>query len=152
MSPNNLSPGSQLADQPLSQAKNKFDSNKKDIDCLLEIHEKMDEMDGRDPDRPGRRPEQVQVLHRAAIVMIIACWQAYVQDRFREVFQYLLDRSGNDPHKMPHDMKSYACRKIEENKNKIFIWNFSGDGWKTMLEEYAEEKLDKFSSPSAENR
>jgi len=140
---NNPSSGDQLADQALSQAKKNFDSNKKDIYYLLEIHEKMDKMDGRDG--PCRRPEQVQVLHRAAIVMITACWQTYIEDLFRENFERLLS-SFDDPGKIPGAIKEDIYNK---NKNKRdYVWKFAGDGWKKILKEWSDEKLDQFNTPS----
>ena len=145
-----MAPNNQPADPILSKAKKNFEHSKREIEHLLKIHKQMDEIGGRNSAARGRRSEQIQVLHRPAIVMIIACWQDYIQDRFREFFQYLLDHSDNDPQTMPHDMKSHACRKIKENKDISSIWKFSGDGWKEMLKKYADEKLDKFSSPSTE--
>ena len=128
------------------EAKKNFEKSREKIDHLWEIRNKME---GGKIGKPGKRANYLQVLHHAKIIMIIACWQAYVQDLFRKAFQYLLDHS-DDPSKMPHDMKSDACQKIKENKDESFVWEFSGDGWKTMLEKYAEEKLDRFSSPSPE--
>ena len=139
-----MRPNNQVVDSILSEAKRNFEQSKREIQDLLKIHAKME---GEQSGQAGRRPDRLQVLHRAAIIMITACWEAYLEILFREAFKYLLDHSNN-PQEMPSVMIKYACNKIKENKDTSFVWKFAGNNWKDMLKQYANEKLDKFNTPS----
>jgi len=74
-------------DQILSEAKKNFQRNMQDIKNLLDIHK---EQEGEQHGKAGRRPESIQVLHRAAVVMLTACWEAYEEDLFRKASECLL--------------------------------------------------------------
>ena len=151
MVPNNQPVDSTLSD---SESKKKFDVSKQEINDLLEIHMKMDEADGREPSATGRRPRQVQVLHRAAIIMITACWQAYLEDLFREASNKLLSHENayQDILKSYVDEKlHYFHNPLSDKVNRLFkclgLENLSRHWtWKAMSHNNAMEKLDKYVS------
>ncbi|MCY4172710.1 MAG: HEPN domain-containing protein [Cyanobacteria bacterium MAG CAR3_bin_5] len=138
----------QSTDSILSNARKNFEESKQEIEHLLEIHM---EMEGGQSGRPGRRPEQIQVLHRAAIVMITACWQAYVEDLFRENFERLLN-SFDNPKKIPDAIKEDIYNNRNDTghvREREYVWEFAGNGWKEIiLEEWKNKKLDNFNTPS----
>ncbi|MXZ83876.1 MAG: hypothetical protein F4Z10_09455 [Synechococcus sp. SB0666_bin_14] len=103
----------QSTDSILSNARKNFEESKREIEHLLEIHT---EMEGGQSGRRGRRPEQIQVLHRAAIVMITACWQAYVEDLFHEASNKLLSH-GNAYQK--NILKRYVNEKLHYFHNPL---------------------------------
>jgi hypothetical protein len=72
-----------------------FADNKKDIERLWAIHE---EVAG-----SGRgRKHGVEILNRATLVFIAACWEAYVEDLALEVYG-MLHTAGVNPHGTPRN-------------------------------------------------
>jgi hypothetical protein len=65
-----------------SQASKRFAQSNDDILMLWHIHA---EVAGRGKGRKRR----ADVLNRAAVVFISACWESYVEDAAREAFDYL---------------------------------------------------------------
>ena len=147
-----MAPSNQPADPILSEAREKFEKSKREIENLLEIHTKMD---GERIGTTGRRPNRVQVLHRAAIVMITACWQAYLEDLFRKAFEYLWFSHGNAYQNI---LENYANEKLRyfhnplsDKVNSLFkclgLENLSHRWtWQAMSHNNAMEKLDKYVS------
>ena len=70
-----------------SPAKIAFDENLKDVVRFCEIH--ADAVG----EGPGRKHD-VEVLNRAVIVFICACWEAYVEDLLRSSLDSLLTHGG----------------------------------------------------------
>lgn len=77
-----------------SPAKIAFDENLRDVERFREIHA---EAVG---DGPGRKHD-VEVLNRAVIVFICACWEAYVEDALRSSLDALLSHGGATAASMP---------------------------------------------------
>ena len=61
----------------------RFLSNIAEVRRLLEIHEKVT---GKGP---GKR-RNVQVLNKSAIILLVACWEAYVEDLCEVAFDFML--------------------------------------------------------------
>ena len=81
---------------PDSPAVLSFRENMKDVNRLMEIHK---ELTG---DDAGRR-HGVEVLNKSAVVLITACWEAFVEDVATLGFDFLLsetDSHDNIPKKV----------------------------------------------------
>jgi len=89
-----------------SQAKRSFDRNKADIDQLWTIHEDWSEVGT----GAGRRPTEVEVLNRAAIVFVAACWEAFVEDLVLEALDHLI---AVPPPAWAPPLKAIAQKKLE---------------------------------------
>lgn len=114
-----------LGTQMPSKAKDKFDENKKDVDQLWVIHE---EVAGQGP---GRK-YGVDVLNRAAIVFVTACWEAFVEDLATEAFDFLL---ANVPTALavPPKVRDLATRPVFDQKDSRKVWELADAGWRAIL-------------------
>jgi hypothetical protein len=129
-----------------SIAKTKFDQQKGDIDQLWEIHQEV-------AGQGAGRKHGVDVLNRAAIVFITACWESYVEDVCLEAFDFLL-ANATDPVAFPNRVKTLASEEIRSDPDKTQIWNLAGSGWKQVLQSHREAAkkrwLDKLNTPKTE--
>ena len=118
------------------QAKLRFDGNKKDILILWHIHA---EVAG-----SGRaRRHRVDVLNRAAIIFISACWESYVEDLAMEAFDYLLEKASN-PDAFPMKVRTAASRELREAKDERKIWELAGDGWRQIFKNHRDTLQDRW--------
>ncbi len=119
-----------------SQARQKFDENSLDIRQLWEIHKNFA---GKGP---GRKVG-VEVLNRAAIVFISACWESYVEDVAREAFGRLAS-SATTPDVISNSVKVLAAKQLREDRDERRIWELADIGWRKVLNDYSEEILGKW--------
>lgn len=110
-----------------SQASESFDANKADIERLRKIH---GDVAG---EGPGRKHD-VEVLNRAAIVFITACWEAYVEDVAMEAFDFLLAEAPSAD-KVPAKVRALSVGDMVEAKdNRVRVWDLADAGWKQVLQ------------------
>lgn len=129
-----------------STAKTNFGQQKGDIDQLWVIHQEV-------AGQGAGRKHGIDVLNRAAIVFITACWESYVEDVCLEAFDFLL-ANATDPSAFPNRVKTLASEEIRSNPDKNQIWNLAGTGWKQVLQNHREAAkkkwLDKLNTPKTE--
>jgi hypothetical protein len=129
-----------------SEAYTKFAQSRKDILMLWHIHA---EVAG-----PGKgRRLRADVLNRATIVFISACWESYVEDAAREAFNYLLERTRT-PDVFPQKVKTLAAKHLRESKDERRIWELAGSGWRNVLIDHRDLILSRwlrdFNTPKSE--
>ncbi|HEX2740939.1 MAG TPA: HEPN domain-containing protein [Rubrobacter sp.] len=129
-----------------SEAYTKFDQSGKDILMLWQIHAEVA--------RRGKgRRHRADVLNRAAIVFIAACWESYVEDAAREAFNYLLERTST-PDVFPQKVKTLAAKHLREAKDERRIWELAGSGWRNVLIDHRDLILSRwlrdFNTPKSE--
>lgn len=98
---------------------------------LLEIHGQITTVG------PGRKHD-LQILHKSAIVLLVACWEAYVEDLVKVSLDYLV--SNCPDHKV--FPKEVLVRVASKNAG-LDAWNLVGDGWKSALRANLAEILAK---------
>ncbi len=76
-----------------SQARQTLDSNRDDLDRLWEIHEQ-------ESGTTRGRKYGVEVLNKAAVVLVCAAWEAYCEDIVQEAIHHLVD-DCSDFNKLP---------------------------------------------------
>ena len=122
-------------------------ANTKEVDRLLEIHV---EVSG----SGSGRPSGVEVLNKSAIVLLVACWESYVEDVATRSFDFVLKkaRSHDD---IPTKVLTGATKDLRESDNHKRIWELAGEGWKAVLQSHRERVLERFvrpfHSPKAQN-
>ena len=122
--------------------------NAKEVMRLIDIHA---EITG---SRPGRR-RNVQVLNKSAIMLLVACWEAYVEDLATNVFDHMLS-VAKSPSVFPDYVLSIAGKPIAKS-GSLNIWSLADDGWKQALITHRDRILEKyvvkgsFNTPSAAN-
>lgn len=122
--------------------------NLAEVNRLMEIHSSIS------GHGPGRR-RNLQVLNKSAIVLLLACWEAYVEDLAKNAFEYMLG-SASSPKIFPDHVLAIAGKRVTKN-GAMDVWNLAGEGWKEALKTHKEEILCKyiqrgsFNTPSPEN-
>jgi hypothetical protein len=109
-----------------SVAKSQFAENKKDIDQLWSIHQDVAGAG------PGRK-HGVDVLNRAAIVFVTACWESYVEDLATEAFDFMLANAAVAT-AIPMKVRNFATKELFEQKDSRKIWDIADAGWKSLLQ------------------
>ncbi len=122
--------------------------NMREINRLLGIHK---EISG---EGPGYK-HNVQVLNKSALVLLLACWEAYVEDLAENCFDVMLDYA-DDPTVFPEHVLAIAVKELKK-ADTLAIWGLSKDGWRRALKSHKQRILDKyvakgsFNTPSAAN-
>ncbi|WP_157571497.1 HEPN domain-containing protein [Nocardioides alkalitolerans] len=109
-----------------SKARKAFNTSCEDIDRLLEIHGSIA------GDQPGRK-HQVEVLHKAAVVLLTAIWEAYCEDIAAEGLEFLVQKAP-DAASLPKDLRKQVAKELDEDHDQLAMWRLAGDGWRPVLE------------------
>lgn len=108
-----------------------FLDNIAEVEQLLSIHTKLG------GPGPGRKRD-VEVLNKSAIVLVVACWEAFVEDLASLALDYMIT-NAKDHKAFP---KSVLDRVGSKN-NGPNAWALAGDGWKKVLRDNYTEILAK---------
>jgi hypothetical protein len=110
-----------------------LETNIRAVKRLLEIHT------GLAGDTPGRK-HNVEVLHKSAIVLLVACWEAFIEDLASAAFEAML-KHAPDHTTFTDDVLTHASRKLKAAQDNRDVWRLAGGGWKNVLTEH---KVDLF--------
>jgi RiboL-PSP-HEPN len=108
-----------------SKAADAFVENFEDVKQLLRLHTMIG------GSGTGRR-HGLEVLNKAAIVLITAFWEAYCEDLAAEGLQHLLAHSASAD-KLPLRLRKQLAGEIKKATHELEMWKLAGDGWKTYL-------------------
>ncbi|MCR9092995.1 MAG: HEPN domain-containing protein [bacterium] len=100
-------------------------SNLAEVDRLLEIHSEI-------AGKTVGRKYKVEVLNRSALVLLVACWEAFVEDLATNAFEFLL-ANANDPSVFPTKVRVAATRELRSHPDETKVWELAGDNWKKVL-------------------
>ncbi|RLA44813.1 MAG: hypothetical protein DRR42_20070 [Gammaproteobacteria bacterium] len=118
-------------------------ANLAEVTRLLDIHQTVSGTG------PGRR-RAVQVLNKSAVLLLVATWEAYVEDLAILACRFIVENIvGSD--EIPEYALVQTSRRLEKDKHDNSIWRLSGDGWKNELLAQAEIEASRLNSPNAEN-
>lgn len=124
-----------------------FIENTKEVEALIALHE---EKTGRER---GRR-HGVEVLNKSAIVLLMACWEAFVEDTASAAFEFVLERT-TDANNLPKAVGRKVAVWVKEDKNELRVWDLAGNGWRQVLRSYKIRMLQSyisfFNTPKAGN-
>jgi len=119
-----------------SNAKNRFDANKRDIDELWRIHEEVAGVGA------GRK-HGVDVLNRAAIVFVTACWESFIEDLAVEAFDFMLSNVPSAD-KIPSKVRDQATKPLFEQEDSREVWKLADNGWRALLSSHRGSTLEKW--------
>lgn len=119
-----------------SNAKTKFDENKRDVDQLWAIHQEV-------AGQGQGRKHGVDVLNRAAIVFITACWESFVEDLVTEAFDYIMTHVPN-AQAVPSKVRDLATKSIFDQKDSRKVWDIADSGWRGLLIAHKDNALQKW--------
>ena len=108
-------------------------SNRKQVRRLLEIH-------GIVAGKGVGYKHDVEVLHKSAVVLLVASWEAYVEDLATNAFEALL-AAAKDHTVFPPDVLTSASSALKKAADNREIWKLAGNGWKQVLKDH---KLELF--------
>ena len=130
-----------------SEARKAFDENTADIQRLLELH-------AQEGGTTRGRRFGLEVLNKSAIVLITAYWEAYCEDLAAEGLQHLV-RHAKNADALPKELRKQIAKQLEDDKNDLAVWNLSGEGWRTVLQDrlstLQEERNRKLNTPKTGN-
>jgi hypothetical protein len=125
-----------------------FLKNLFDVNELVEIHESLTGTE------PGRR-RGVEILNKSAVVLLLACWEAYVEDLAEAGSRHLIQRVrvASD---VPRKVRVIASQPLSTSPNPLDVWKLAGGGWKDVLRAKSADTISShvrgsaFNNPSAE--
>lgn len=115
---------------------NIFNENIKAINRLVDIHE---ELTGRGA---GYR-SNVEVLNKSGIVLLVACWEAFVEDLASHSFEFLLAHATTH-NTFPAKVLTQASKAFWDSKDERGVWSLAGDGWHIVLESHRNKILNDY--------
>jgi hypothetical protein len=110
-----------------------FSDNRMDVDRLIEIHASIGGS-GR-----GRR-WNLEVLHKAAIVLTCSIWEAFVEDLVVEAASHMA-RHLQNPDDLPTHLRQQIARRIRADQNELSPWSLAGAGWQSVLRSNATQLI-----------
>ena len=79
-----------------------------------------------------------EILHKSSIVLLVACWEAFVEDLVTEALCHLVASSTNHK-KIPKNV----LERISSTHTGMKMWELAGDGWKSVLKDNLKSVLAK---------
>ena len=70
--------------------------------------------------KPGRR-YNVEILNKSAIVLMTACWEAYIEDVATQSFLFLINKVTT-PEQLPAGIRKGVADMINKEKHELAMW------------------------------
>lgn len=102
--------------------------NLAEVRRLLAIHEQLGGA------TPGRK-HNLEVLNKSGIVLLVACWEAFIEDLASDAFDAMLTNAA-DHTVFPSDVLTHASRELKIAPDHREVWKLAGTGWKTVLQDH----------------
>ncbi len=118
-----------------SLARQALANNRSDLDRLWEIHTSESGA------APGRR-RGVEVLNKAAVVLVCAAWEAYCEDIVSEAIQHLVT-DCSDHTRLPPALRKHVAATIKGSNDGLSPWEMAGDGWRQVVKQNAATLIQK---------
>ena len=116
-----------MAIQKSNKHTNRLVKNLHDVDRLRDIHGHITSKG------PGRKHD-VEVLHKSAIVLLAACWEAFIEDMIEATLEWMIQHA-----KDPKVFASVVLDRVASTHQGGKIWQLAGDGWKQVLRDNLKE-------------
>jgi hypothetical protein len=109
----------------------KFEANILEVKRLREIHKSLT------GNLPGRK-HNVEVLNKSAVVLLVACWEAFVEDLATAAFNFVLANAA-DHTSFPNDVLALSSRRLKAAADNREVWRLAGTGWRDVLVAHKDE-------------
>ena len=120
-----------------------FRSNLAEVTRLLDVHRQLTGTG------PGRRRD-VQVLNKSAVLLLVATWEAYVEDLAISACRFVVEHATSF-RDLPEIALVKTSRRLINEKHDNSIWKLASDGWKNELLAQVEIETSRLHSPDAPN-
>ena len=131
----------------MSKSKESFELHSKDIERLLAIHK---ELVG---EGPGRKYD-VSVLHKAAIVLITAFWEAFCEDLASEALAHIVNNSATAD-ALPEKLRKDIAKELKNSQHDLAMWGLADGSWRALvtarIDDMAVERNRALNTPKASN-
>jgi hypothetical protein len=123
-------------------------SNMKEVERLLDIHKTI-------AGAGVGRKRNVEVLNKSAMVLLLACWEAFVEDLATDAFDKMLQHA-HEPTIFPEFVLAIAAKELKK-ADTLTYWSIAKAGWKPELTKHRNRILAKyvergsFNTPSSDN-
>lgn len=84
------------------------------------------------------RKRNVEVLNKSAVVLVVACWEAYVEDLASNALGFMIDQATSHTIFPKPVLERVASKCAGPN-----AWQLAGDGWKKVMRDNFSEVLAK---------
>lgn len=115
---------------------NNLIGNLKHVKILIGIHEHLTG-NGR-----GNR-SSVNVLNKSAVVLLVACWEVFIEEIGKVAFEYML-RNSKSHNVFPDNVLFLISDELKRDQNPKSVWSLAGEGWKDLLSTHKEKVLQKY--------
>lgn len=92
--------------------------------------------------KSGRR-HGVEILNKSALVLLVACWESFVEDIASQGFEFLLKEAAT-PDIFPSSVLTLSAKSLREHDDHRKIWQLAGDGWKDVLKKHRQTVLKEY--------
>jgi hypothetical protein len=139
----------------VSLAFKQYEHQQREVNQLLAFHGELHELRANAaPSGRGRRASELGVLHKSAVVLLTACWESYIENILKECIG-IIAQGLPDPFLLPEVLrKAIASTKTSKlsinSKNELYPWYFAGEGWRSLLLEFGELKIEELNTPNSE--
>lgn len=106
------------------------------VSRLTEIHEHL-------TGRTRGRKHGVEVLNKSAIVLLVACWESFIEQLAVNAFDAIY-KSAKVPDVFPIRVLVIAGSELRESQDATQIWKLAGNGWRQVLAAHRQRVLDKY--------
>ena len=89
------------------------------------------------------RPPNLEVLSKSAVVLLVACWEAYIEDLASNSFEFLLANAAS-PDTFPAKVLAVASRSLREGSDARSVWKLAGEGWRAVLIQHKTAVFDRY--------
>lgn len=90
----------------------------------------------------GRR-HGVEILNKSALVLLVACWESFVEDVGTLGFEFML-KEAPTPNIFPSSVLALSAKPLREHSDHRKVWELAGDGWKIVLEKHKQAVLKEY--------
>lgn len=101
-------------------------TNLQEVLRLVGIHEQVSGK-GR-----GRR-RNLEVLNKSGIVLLVACWEAFIEDLAAATFAFLMENAA-EPSAFPKSVLIQSTKVLRSDNDESKVWALAGNGWRQVLE------------------
>jgi hypothetical protein len=113
--------------------------NTDEVSRLVEIHAQVAGI--------GRgKKGGVEVLNKSAFVLLVACWESFVEELAIAGFDFLL-KNAKKADVFPNKVLVLASKKLRQNSDETKVWKLAGSGWKQVLRNHRDRIIKKHTEP-----
>jgi len=123
-----------------SQSFGAFEYNLVDVQRLIESHGALS--------GTGQGRRGLGHITRSGVVMLCAAWELYLEHVLVEGLRFGVAPAGG-PGDVPKPVQKQLSRIVKEHKNELKPLELAGEGWRAVLLDHAESKVNSLNTPKA---